>query len=38
MIVDKMEQSLRPVETPMVPYPAKYITMANWRKISNSSN
>ena len=25
MIVDKMEKSLRPVETPMVEYPSKYI-------------
>ena len=33
MIVDKMEQSLRPVETPMVPYPAKYITMATGEKL-----
>lgn len=33
MIVDKMEQSLRPVETPMVPYPPKYITMATGEKL-----
>jgi hypothetical protein len=33
MIVDKMEQSLRPVETPMVEYPAKYITMATGEKL-----
>ncbi|KZL91647.1 hypothetical protein [Clostridium magnum] len=33
MIVDKMEQSLRPVETPMAPYPPKVITMANGQKL-----
>lgn len=33
MIVDKMEQSLRPVETPMAEYPAKYITMATGEKL-----
>lgn len=33
VIIDKMEQSLRPVETPMVPYPAKYITMATGEKM-----
>lgn len=33
MIVDKMEQSLRPVETPMAPYPAKYITLATGEKM-----
>ncbi|MCL4517482.1 MAG: hypothetical protein M1379_18200 [Firmicutes bacterium] len=33
MIVDKMEQSLRPVETPMAPYPAKYMTMASGEKM-----
>lgn len=33
MIIDKMEQSLRPVETPMVPYPAKFITQANGDKL-----
>lgn len=33
MIIDKMEAQLRPVETPMVPYPAKYITQANGDKL-----
>lgn len=33
MIIDKMEQSLRPVETPMVPYPSKVITMASGEKL-----
>ncbi|MCX7708962.1 MAG: hypothetical protein N2484_03840 [Clostridia bacterium] len=33
MIVDKMEQSLRPVETPMAEYPAKYITLATGEKM-----
>lgn len=33
MIIDKMEQSLRPVETAMVPYPAKYITLATGEKM-----
>lgn len=33
MIVDKMEQSLRPKETPMTPYPAKYITLASGEKM-----
>lgn len=33
MIVDKMEQSLRPIETPMVPYPAKSITLATGEKM-----
>lgn len=33
MIIDKMEQSLRPVETPMAPYPPKAITMANGQKL-----
>lgn len=33
MIVDKMEQSLRPVETPMPIYPPKFITMANGQKL-----
>jgi hypothetical protein len=33
MIIDKMEQSLRPVETPMVPYPAKSITLATGEKM-----
>lgn len=33
MIVDKMEQSLRPVETPMPQYPAKYITLATGEKM-----
>lgn len=33
MIVDKMEQSLRPVETAMVTYPPKYITMATGEKL-----
>lgn len=28
-VLDKMEAQLRPVETPMVPYPAKFITQAN---------
>ncbi|MEW6228988.1 MAG: hypothetical protein AB1700_13015 [Bacillota bacterium] len=33
MIVDKLEQSLRPPETKMVPYPAKYITLASGEKM-----
>ncbi|MFL0246182.1 hypothetical protein [Candidatus Clostridium stratigraminis] len=33
MIVDKMEQSLRPVETPLPEYPAKYITLATGEKM-----
>ncbi|MGE5577638.1 MAG: hypothetical protein ACM3TT_10665 [Syntrophothermus sp.] len=33
MIIDKMEQSLRPVETLMPPYPAKYMTMASGEKM-----
>lgn len=33
MIIDKMEQSLRPVETPMVGYPAKFITQASGEKL-----
>ncbi|MGV8984131.1 hypothetical protein [Clostridium sp.] len=33
MIVDKMEQSLRPVETELVNYPPKYITMATGEKL-----
>lgn len=33
MQVDKLEQSLRPVETPMVPYPPKYITLASGEKM-----
>jgi hypothetical protein len=33
MIVDKMEQSLRPVETPMAIYPPKVITMASGEKL-----
>ena len=33
MIVDKMEQSLRPVELPMKPYPPKVISMANGDKL-----
>lgn len=33
MIVDKMEQSLRPVESLMAPYPPKYITMATGEKL-----
>lgn len=33
MLIDKMEQSLRPVETPMAPYPAKYITLASGEKM-----
>jgi len=33
MIIDKMEQSLRPVETPMAAYPAKYITLATGEKM-----
>lgn len=28
-VLDKMEAQLRPFETPMVPYPAKFITQAN---------
>jgi len=28
-VLDKMEAQLRPVETPMPPYPAKFITQAN---------
>ena len=33
MIIDKMEQSLRPVESPMVQYPPKYITLATGEKM-----
>lgn len=33
MIIDKTEQMLRPKETEMQPYPAKYITMANGEKM-----
>ncbi|WP_406676948.1 hypothetical protein [Moorella sp. ACPs] len=33
MLVDKLEQSLRPPETPMVPYPPKYITLASGEKM-----
>ncbi len=33
MIVDKLEQSLRPPETKMAPYPAKYITLASGEKM-----
>jgi hypothetical protein len=33
MIVDKMEQSLRPAETQMAEYPSKYITMATGEKM-----
>lgn len=33
MIVDKMEQSLRPIETPMVEYAPKYITLATGEKM-----
>lgn len=33
MIVDKMEQSLRPAETIMAPYPPKYITLASGEKM-----
>ncbi|MGI9860546.1 hypothetical protein SDD30_04045 [Moorella naiadis] len=33
MQIDKLEQSLRPVETPMVPYPPKYITLASGEKM-----
>ncbi|MDR0350109.1 MAG: hypothetical protein LBH64_00985 [Coriobacteriales bacterium] len=32
-IIDKMEQQLRPVETPMAPYEAKYITLASGEKM-----
>ena len=32
-VLDKMEAQLRPVETPMVPYPAKYITQASGEKL-----
>ena len=32
-IIDKMEQQLRPVETAMAPYPAKYITLASGEKM-----
>ena len=32
-IIEKMEAQLRPVETPMVNYPAKYITQANGDKL-----
>ncbi len=32
-LLDKMEAQLRPVETPMVPYPAKYITQASGEKL-----
>ncbi|MDI7246820.1 MAG: hypothetical protein QME92_05040 [Bacillota bacterium] len=33
MIVDKLEQSLRPPELDMPPYPAKYITLASGEKM-----
>lgn len=33
MLVDKLEQSLRPPETPMLPYPSKYITLASGEKM-----
>ena len=33
MLIDKMEQSLRPAESFMPPYPAKYITMASGEKM-----
>lgn len=33
MLVDKLEQSLRPPETPMPPYPPKYITLASGEKM-----
>ncbi|NLG80200.1 MAG: hypothetical protein GX492_10355 [Firmicutes bacterium] len=33
MIVDKLEQSLRPPETNMPPYPPKYITLASGEKM-----
>jgi hypothetical protein len=33
MLIDKMEQSLRPAETPMPEYPAKYITLATGEKM-----
>ena len=36
-IIEKMEAQLRPVETPMVNYPAKYITQVNGDKLVNSS-
>lgn len=32
-IVDKMEASLRPVETPMAPYPAKFMSLASGEKL-----
>jgi hypothetical protein len=32
-IIDKMEAQLRPVETVMTPYPAKFITQANGEKL-----
>ncbi|MDR1532067.1 MAG: hypothetical protein LBS62_07765 [Clostridiales bacterium] len=31
--IDKMEQQLRPAETAMAPYPAKYITLASGEKM-----
>lgn len=33
MLIDKMELSLRPPETDMPPYPAKYITLASGEKM-----
>lgn len=33
MIIDKMEQKLRPVESIVTPYPAKYITLATGEKM-----
>ena len=33
VIIDKMEQQLRPPATDMVPYPAKYITLASGEKM-----
>lgn len=33
MLVDKLEQSLRPPEIPMPPYPPKYITLASGEKM-----
>ena len=35
MIVEKMEQSLRRIESPMVPYPAEDITMATGASSQN---
>jgi len=31
--IDKQEQQLRPAETLMAPYPAKYITLASGEKM-----